>query len=108
MFMPEGPFPQPPLAIIGEEDIVMGFKALGFTVFAVKDGSQVSADLEEIISRDVAVCLVQEEFYQAAAPQLLSLRHLALPIFIPFAKDGGMTLVEKLIREIRLKAIGVL
>ena len=35
--MPEGVFSEKSLVIVGEEDIVLGFGALGFQAYAVKE-----------------------------------------------------------------------
>lgn len=104
--MPEETGLDKPLAVIGDEDTVVGFKALGFKVYAVKEPQELSAILDKSISEKLAICLVQNNLYQALESQINSYRHLALPVFIPFAKDAKMALLETIVKNIRLRATG--
>jgi vacuolar-type H+-ATPase subunit F/Vma7 len=85
---------------------VSGFKALGFKVYAAKQAEECSAMLDKAVSEKPAVCLVQDNLYQAMETQINSYRHLALPVFIPFAKDAGTALLDSIVRDIRLRATG--
>ena len=104
--MPESLTLEKPLAIVGDEDVVMGFKALGFKVYPVKEPQEVGAVLNEIVSEKVAVCLVQDNIYRLAKDRINSYRNLTLPIFIPFNKFSEMALLDNLVRDIRLRATG--
>jgi vacuolar-type H+-ATPase subunit F/Vma7 len=95
-----------PLAIIGDEDIVLGFKALGFKVYPIKEPKQLDATLDEIVTEEIAVCLVQEDIYNARLDKINSFRNLAQPIFIPFDKFAKMSLLETIVKNIRLRATG--
>jgi vacuolar-type H+-ATPase subunit F/Vma7 len=122
--MPEETHLDKPLGVIGDEDAVAVFKALGFKVYPVrnltsdgkiiisngvntaKEPQEFSAILDKAVSEKVAICLVQDNLYQALESQINSYRHLALPIFIPFAKDAKMALLDNLVKNIRLRATG--
>ena len=104
--MPESAHLEKPLAIIGEEDAVLGFQALGFKVYPVKDPQEFKVALDEVMALRPAVCLVQDNIYRAQEAQINSYKNLALPVFIPFTKDAKTDLLEKMIKDIRLKAIG--
>ncbi len=104
--MPEESNLEKPLAVIGDEDAVSGFKALGFKVYAAKELQEFSIILDRVVNGKTAVCLVQDNLYQALESQIDTYRHLALPIFIPFAKDAKTALLDSLVRNIRLRATG--
>jgi vacuolar-type H+-ATPase subunit F/Vma7 len=86
-----------PLAIVGEEDIVSGFQALGFKVYT---------DLNAALADKPAICLVQDEIYRQSEDLISSYRQAAIPAFIPFGKNAEMSLLEKIVRDIRLRATG--
>jgi len=46
--MPEELFLEKPLAIVGQEDAVLGFSALGFKAYPVKDVREFKIALDEI------------------------------------------------------------
>lgn len=96
-----------PLAIVGQEDVVLGFSALGFKVYPAKGPEDFRAILSEIIQAKVGLCLVQDNLYLAFKEEIASYRHLTWPIFIPFSKTLPTDLLEDLIKKIRLKAQGV-
>ena len=95
-----------PLAIIGEEDTVLGFQALGFKVYPLKDPQEFKVALDEVVTQKPAVCLVQEEIYRAQEAQINAYKNLALPIFVPFTQDAKTNLLDELVQGIRLKATG--
>lgn len=104
--MPEELYSKEPLAIIGEEDIVIGFRALGFKTYAVTQEEQFKTALDEAINKKPAICLIQDNIYCALEDEINSYRNLPIPIFIPFGKDGSISLVETIVKDIRLKATG--
>ena len=94
------------LAILGDEDLVLGFKSLGFKVYAIKGSMGFKATLDKVLEDKIAVCLLQENIYEESRDQINTYRHFALPIFIPFSKDRKTELLDKIVKEIRLKATG--
>lgn len=94
------------LVIVGEEDIVMGFKALGFKVYTVKEPQDFRFVLDEVRNQKAAICLVQENIYQDQKEEIDSYRSQALPVFIPFTKDARNILLEEAVKDIRMKATG--
>lgn len=94
------------LAIVGSEDLVLGFRALGFKVYPAQDKEQVEAALAESAHKGCAVCLVQEELYSLAKESIDSFRDSSLPIFVPFTKDYRTELLDRIVKDIRLRATG--
>jgi len=104
--MPEERYSNKPFAIIGEEDLVSGFQALGFRIYPAKDEGQIRAALAEILKEKIAICLVQDNIYQRSKDEIDNYRNLPLPIFIPLAQDAGMSLLDSMVKDMRLRAIG--
>jgi len=104
--MPEKTDADKSLVIVGDEDIVAGFKALGFKVYGVKKQEEIDRTFSEIIDKKIAVCLIQDNIYQSIVERLSNYVKLPLPVFIPFAKDGRFTILDEELRKMRLRAIG--
>jgi len=104
--MPENIPQVEPLVIIGDEDLVLGFQALGFKVYSIKEKSEIKAVLEEIVSKKSLLCLVQDNIYRAAEGEINNYRALLQPIFVPFAKNEKAALVDDLVKDIKLRATG--
>ena len=95
-----------PLAIIGREDVISGFRALGFKVYALNDSQEFRNILEEIVNEKIVACLVQDDIYHRYELEINNYRSSPLPIFIPFSQEDKTDLLDKMIRDIRLKATG--
>jgi vacuolar-type H+-ATPase subunit F/Vma7 len=107
--MPYTPETRPlqPLVIFGAEDVILGFKALGFHAYPVNDAAQFKAVLPAAVAGGAVVCLVEESLYQGSLPDIGRYKNMPWPIFIPFARDAKTDLLDKLVKEIRSKATGV-
>ncbi|MCX5702319.1 MAG: V-type ATP synthase subunit F [Candidatus Omnitrophica bacterium] len=95
-----------PLVIIGNEDTVGGFKALGFKVYPIKEHQDLKAIFDEVVQAQCAACLVEENIYLRAQDVVNSYKDLTLPIFIPFSKDAKNLLLESIVKDIKLRATG--
>jgi V/A-type H+-transporting ATPase subunit F len=104
--MPENPSLEKSLAIIGDEDTVLGFQALGFRIYPLRELQEAKAALEEIVQQKCAVCLVQDNIYLAAQEEINNYSDLPFPVFVPFSKNGEKGLLETMFRAIRLRATG--
>lgn len=104
--MPEELLQDNPLVVIGDEDVVLGFHALGLKAYAVKEQKEFKLILEEIVREKSAVCLVQDNIYTSLQNEIDNYRSLPLHIFIPFAKGAKNTLLDNLVKDIRLRATG--
>jgi vacuolar-type H+-ATPase subunit F/Vma7 len=96
------------LVIFGQDDIVSGFKALGFTVYAVKEPEEFKAALSEAVNKNAQICLVQDAFYRSGLDAIQLYKGKPLPVVIPFSPTGKSDLLNEIVGGIRLKATGVL
>jgi len=92
--------------VLGEEDVVLGFSALGFKVVALKEPQELAAAIDEAVKSAAGICLVQDNFYLAQEEKINSYRKLPLPIFIPFSRDAKVDLLKNIVRDIRIRATG--
>ena len=92
--------------VLGEEDLVLGFSALGFKVVALKEPQELAAAIDEAVKSGAGICLVQDNFYLAQEEKINSYRKLPLPIFIPFSRDTKVDLLKNIVRDIRIRATG--
>lgn len=95
-----------PLAIIGSEDIILGFKALGFKAYIINEPGDVKNAINDIVKNNEAICLVEEEIYKSSKDSFDNYRTLPLPIFIPFSKMEKDEILTDIIKNIRLRATG--
>ncbi|MFH0738477.1 MAG: V-type ATP synthase subunit F [Candidatus Omnitrophota bacterium] len=94
------------LAIIGAPDLVLGFGALGFQVYAADNKEGTEAALLDSVQKGSAVCLVQEELYRLARERINSFRDLPFPVFIPLSSKDKSAVLEEMVKDIRLRATG--
>lgn len=104
--MPEEKYLNNTLAVVGDEDVVLGFRALGFRVYPVSGTAESKATLEEIVQEKCAVCLVQDNVYLTVQEEINKYKNLPLPVFIPFSKTSQTDLLKKAVRDLRLRATG--
>jgi vacuolar-type H+-ATPase subunit F/Vma7 len=57
--MPETQGLTSPFVIVGEEDVVLGFKALGFKVVPFEAAAEARQVLAEVVESQAAVCLLR-------------------------------------------------
>jgi vacuolar-type H+-ATPase subunit F/Vma7 len=96
-----------PLAIVGDEDLVKGFKALGFGIYSPKNSEELIQILAYLVKEKIAVCLVQDSLYHSHQDKINAYRNLAFPIFLPFSKSVDTDLLNEMVKEIKVRATGV-
>lgn len=104
--MPEAAVSKKPLVIIGNEDIVVGFESLGFKAYPAKEKQECKHAVAEVVEDKAMVCLLQEELYPLVKDEINACKNAPLPVFIPFTKEKVGTLLDTIIKDIRLRATG--
>lgn len=94
------------IGVVGEEDVVSGFKALGFNTYIIEDYKSAGPVLDEVVQKGLAVCLVEESIYSFSLERINNYKNLTTPIFIPFSKIGKNQLLDNIVKNIRLRATG--
>ncbi|HOX54084.1 MAG: V-type ATP synthase subunit F [Candidatus Omnitrophica bacterium] len=96
------------IAVVGDEDLVLGFEALGFNIYPLKKPEDFKSVIEKLIESNITICLIQDSIYNANIEKINSFRQLTLPVFVPFSKDANSILLDNILKDIRLKATGAL
>ncbi len=94
------------LVIIGEEDVVLGFSSMGFKVYALKELNEFKSILDEVINTKAGICLIQDYIYSAYQEHINNYKKLPLPVFIPFSRTAQTGLLDKIVKDIRIRATG--
>ncbi len=96
------------VAVLGDRDSVMGYRALGMTVVVVDEPSKAANMIEQLIADHYAVIFLTEEVAEQNEAYLNQLRERRLPSIIPIPSLRGSTgLGIKRIEESVRSAVGV-
>jgi len=95
------------IAVIGGKDYILGFKALGVSVFPVETGEEASQALTSIKDGNYAAIFISEDFAEALKDILEEIREKPLPAvaFIPDPRGSRGLALERLRQNTR-RAIG--
>lgn len=94
------------IAVVGDKDSVLAFKAVGVDVYAVSDEVE-AANTVHALARTYSVIFVTEQVALWADAYIKRYRSRPYPVIVPIpAADGGTGLGMKLIKENIEKAIG--
>lgn len=78
------------MAILGERDAILGFKALGVNVFPVKDVAEAEACLRKLAIEDYAAVFISERYAQDLTLQISEIeRSSTLPSIVIIPGPGG-------------------
>lgn len=77
------------LAVIGDRDSVLAFKAIGAEVYNASNGFEVNDILRELSKGDTAVIFITEELAAQIEDTLKKLKTRAYPAVIPIPSANG-------------------
>jgi V/A-type H+/Na+-transporting ATPase subunit F len=94
------------VCVIGDKDSVLGFKALGFTVFVVNNAAEAEQIIEKA-SRQYAVIFITDNYAQELKSVIDGYRNRKLPSIVPIYGGSGETGIGmKIIRDAMERAVG--
>ncbi len=95
------------IAVLGDKDSVMGFKALGLTVFPVDNVEQARHTLHQLAREDFAVVYLTEQFAAQMEADIARYKDELTPavILIP-GKEGSLGLGMANIKKSVERAVG--
>lgn len=79
------------VGVIGDKESVLGFKAVGFSVFEAGSVEEVSDILRQIVKEDYAVIYITENYVENMQPILAEYRVLPVPAIIAVPGKSGST-----------------
>lgn len=96
------------IAILGNEEAILGFKALGIKAYPVHTADQAVKSLNQIMEKQAtAVLFVTEDWAKKLGEQLDQYRESALPALIIIPSQKGSTgMGNKEIKKIVERAVG--
>jgi len=95
------------VAVIGDKDSILGFKALGAVTYPVTGGEEAARALGGIVRERYAVVCITEAVAEKIAPQLEELNKRQLPAIVLIPNNQGtIGLGMRQIKKNAEKAIG--
>lgn len=99
------------IAIVGSEDSIVGFKAIGVEPFAVSDKASLISTVEKLcdITAEVkyAIVLVTEDYFEIAKEELFELSKRPLPAILSIpSHEGSKGFGKEKIKRIVEQAVG--
>lgn len=79
------------IAILGNHDTILGFKALGVETFSISNLEQAQKNLDTIKQGDYGILFITEDWMEKLENQISELRTQALPAIIPIPSHQGST-----------------
>ncbi len=95
------------IGVIGEKDAVLGFKALGFSVFPVQGREQAAEVLSKLATEQYAVIYVTEQTASTIVNEINNYRENRFPAIIPIpGVQGSMGIGMLGVKKCVEKAVG--
>jgi vacuolar-type H+-ATPase subunit F/Vma7 len=95
------------MAVIGNADLIFGFKALGVRTFSPQNAEEAKAFLAEIVKENYALCLVHQDWLGAVEEERKEARSRFCPVILGFSDHRALSdLIEREMREMAVKATG--
>lgn len=96
------------IAVVGDKDSVLAFKALGIEVFPVVEASEARKTIDRLAMNDYAVIFVTEQVAQTISETIERYTNKTLPavILIP-SNQGSLNIGKQKISDNVEKAVGV-
>lgn len=97
----------PKIAVIGDRDSILGFKAVGVTTFPVTGPEEVTRALRQVVGSEYGVVFITEQAAATAAEAVQEVVQKNTPILIPIpSSQGSLGLGMSQIRRSVEKAVG--
>ncbi len=95
------------IAVLGDRDSVLAFKALGLDVFFVETEAEAKATLHRLAQQEYAVIYVTEQLSGQLQSEIAKYKEMAVPaiILIP-GKTGSLGLADAALHSAVERAVG--
>ncbi|MFY9175084.1 MAG: V-type ATP synthase subunit F [Peptococcia bacterium] len=95
------------IAVIGDRESVLGFMALGFSVFPVTEREEAERTINSLTREDYAVIYITESVMQKVQDTIDLYRDATLPAIIPIPdKEGSLGLGMHNVKRSVERAVG--
>lgn len=95
------------IAVLGDRDSVLGFRALGLEVCCAESTDRARKELHRLASDNYAVIYMTEQLAQSLSPEIAKYQDAVTPaiILIP-GRNGSLGLGEKSLKDAVERAVG--
>ena len=95
------------IGVIGDRESVLGFKAVGLTVFSCDSQEEADASFRETAAGDYAIIYITEPFYKGMMAEAGEYVDKRLPAIIPIPdKDGSLGIGMESVKKAVERAVG--
>lgn len=95
------------IAVMGDRESILGFMALGFSVFAVTEREEAEKTLKKLAREDYAVIYITEAVVQKIQDTVDLYRDATLPAIIPIpGREGSLGLGMQNVKHSVERAVG--
>ncbi|MEG0853137.1 MAG: V-type ATP synthase subunit F [Angelakisella sp.] len=95
------------IAVIGEKESVLGFKAVGFSVYETTSSSEAEEVIEKLYGQQVGIIFITEETLAPISHVLERYKDAQLPAIIPIpGRRGSMGLGLSNVKKSVERAVG--
>ncbi|HOM03128.1 MAG TPA: V-type ATP synthase subunit F [Acetivibrio sp.] len=77
------------IGVVGDKDSILGFKALGMSVFPVTSAIEAQETIDKIASMQYAVIYITEQFAKDIVSTIEKYKDQRLPAIIPIPSNQG-------------------
>ena len=95
------------IGVIGDKESVLGFKAVGLTVFPCDEPEEARETLKKIAKQDFAIIYVTEQLFRHMSDEVAEYKDARLPAIIPIpSKDGSLGIGMSTVKKSVERAVG--
>ena len=95
------------IAVVGDSDFMLAFKALGIKVYLPKNIQQAKEIITNLGNENIALCFLHQSFFEPLRPEREVLAETFCPVIVGFSDYREVAdHLEKMMREMAIKATG--
>lgn len=95
------------VAVLGDSETILAFKALGFVTVAVKDIDEAGRELKKLAKSEMAIIYITEQLYISLEKEIDEYIDSRLPAIIPIPnKDGTLGIGLSNVKKSVERAVG--
>jgi vacuolar-type H+-ATPase subunit F/Vma7 len=95
------------VAVLGAADLIFGLRAMGIRTFSPRSADEAKRILAGLVKDDYALCLVHQDWLDALKEEREEVGRRFCPVVLGYSDYRALTdLIEKMVREMAIKATG--
>ena len=95
------------VAVIGEKDMIFGFKAMGFKTYSPRHLDEAREILKNLEQENVVLCFLHQSYFKTLQEEREALEKRFVPVVVGFSDYRKITdHLENMMKEMAVKATG--